>query len=140
MSLTQLIYVSTATRELDAEEIRRILDSSVRHNAPNDISGMLLYSHGSFMQVLEGEDSAVDEAMSRIAIDPRHHGISVLSRSNIPAREFSKWAMGFRGIKTEDAASWPGYAPFFEYGFNAKMIGAKPGVALEILNILAGHR
>jgi hypothetical protein len=140
MSLTQLIYVSTATRELDAEEIRRILDASVRHNAQHDITGMLLYSDGSFMQVLEGEDSAIDEAMSRIAIDPRHHSISILSRSKVAAREFGKWSMGFRGIKTEDAADWPGYAPFFEHGFNAKMMGAKPGVALEILNILAGHR
>jgi hypothetical protein len=36
--------------------------------------------------------------------------------------------------------TWPGYAPFFAHGFNAKMLNAKPGVALEILSTLAGSR
>jgi hypothetical protein len=140
MSITQLIYVSTSVRELDAEELRRILDSSVRHNATTKITGMLLYSHGSFMQVLEGTEAAVAEAMLRIEKDPRHHCICILSRSKVPAREFGQWSMGFRGVLAEDADTWPGYAPFFAHGFNAKMLNAKPGVALEILSTLAGSR
>jgi hypothetical protein len=137
MGIVQLIYVSTATRDMDDAEIRRVLDSSVTHNKEHDVTGMLLYSWGGFMQVLEGTQSAVEETMSRIYKDARHHGIIVLSREKIHAREFGHWSMGFRGIRADDVESWPGYAPFFEYGFNAALIGAQQGVALEMLKAFA---
>lgn len=72
MRLVQLIYVSTATHELDANEIQKILDSSRRHNTPQQVTGLLLYSRNSFMQVLEGEETAVDETMKRITKDTLH--------------------------------------------------------------------
>jgi len=137
MSLIQLIYVSTAKGELVEEDMRKILDSSVRRNASQQITGMLLYSERSFMQVLEGEPSAVEETMSRIDKDIRHENILVLSKTKVATREFANWSMGFRGISAHDAASWPGYAPFFERGFSAEKMGAKPGLALKILKTLA---
>jgi hypothetical protein len=137
MDIVQLIYVSTATGDLDDAEIRRMLDSSLLHNGLQEVTGMLLYSWGSFMQVLEGTESAVQETMSRIYKDARHHGIIVLSKDKVNAREFGNWSMGFRGIHVNDVESWPGYAPFFEHGFNAALIGAQPGVALEMLKAFA---
>jgi hypothetical protein len=137
MEFFQLIYVSTATPDLSDEEIRRVLESSVKHNALNDVTGMLLYSWGSFMQVLEGTESAVAETMSRIYRDARHHGIIVMSKEKVPIRQFGQWSMGFRGIRPNDIESWPGFAPFFEHGFNAALIGAQPGVAMEMLKAFA---
>jgi hypothetical protein len=137
MALTQLIYVSSSSRVLDQGDIHRMLDSSVRHNAANNITGMLLYASGNFMQVLEGEDALVNETMSRITIDPRHHGVIVISKEDINGRDFGAWSMGFRGVAASDAKSWPGYAPYFESGFNAALIGARPGLALEILKAFA---
>lgn len=64
MSMIQLIYVSTANHLLSELEIRQILDSSIRHNTPQEVTGLLLYSDGSFMQVLEGDEAAVmDESI-----------------------------------------------------------------------------
>lgn len=137
MELIQLIYVSTATSELSPKETRHILDASVRHNMRQHLTGLLLYSHGSFMQVLEGDQAAVDETMSRIGSDPRHHNISLMSRSPIASREFGKWAMAFRGIRAPEEAILPSYAPFFRCGFNAQVMEAKPGLALEILHQFA---
>lgn len=133
MAIVQLIYVSVAEHQLDDQEIRQLLDVSVRNNATRHITGMLLYAAGRFMQVLEGEDTDVDAIMGRIERDPRHHAIVVLSREAVSAREFPHWSMGFRGLTAQDAKSWPGYAPFFEFGFRAEKIGAKPGLALDIL-------
>ena len=116
MSITQLIYVSTAAHEFGALELRRILDSSVRHNAAKKVTGMLLYSHGSFMQVLEGDGADVDEVMDR-------RGTGVLHRQRVP--------------EPPDAGH---LRAFFAHGFNAKMMNARPGVALEILATLAGNR
>lgn len=47
--LVQLIYVSNATHLLSQAELLSILESSVRHNRQQDITGMLLYANGAFM-------------------------------------------------------------------------------------------
>jgi hypothetical protein len=137
MALTQLIYVSSAARNLDQGDIRRMLESCVRHNLANQVTGMLLFASGNFLQVLEGEEDAVDETMSRILLDHRHHGVIVISKETVTDRDFPTWLMGFRGVGATDAKTWPGYAPYFESGFNASAIGAKPGLALELLKTFA---
>jgi hypothetical protein len=139
MALNQLIYVSSATRKLDEDDILRILESAVRHNAANDVTGMLLYASGNFLQVLEGEEAAVDEAFSRISEDNRHQDIIEISREAVPSRDFAAWSMGFRGVSADDAKALSGYAPFFENGFNAATIGAKPGLALDLLKKFAAN-
>lgn len=137
MSLIHLIYVSTACQELETPELDHILDASVRHNAPQQITGMLLYAGGSFMQVLEGEEAAVDETLGRIVKDSRHTDLTIIERMPIASRSFSEWSMGFRRLSREDAATHPAYVPFFVNGFDAGSIGAKPGLALEILTKFA---
>lgn len=94
---------------------------------------MLLYAGGSFMQVLEGEEAAVDEIFARVEKDPRHTGILVIERAPIAARSFERWNMGFKRLGAEEAVDRPGYAPFFERGFDAAAIGARQGLALEML-------
>lgn len=137
MNLVEVIYVSIATHSLFDWELRRILESAMRHNEEDQITGMLLYSKGSFMQVLEGEKSAVDAALVKIASDPRHHKLQVIARAEITQRSFATWAMGFHGVTAADALSWPGFAPFFQEGFSAESISTKPGVALDILKAFA---
>jgi len=137
MPLIQLIYISTATQELEDKEIHQILESSVRHNTPQEVTGLLLYSKGSFMQVLEGAEAAVDETMGRIEKDPLHHSILTISRTKIACRDFGQWAMAFRGVTAPNATKWPAYAPFFDHGFDAMRISATPGLALGILRQFA---
>lgn len=73
MGLLQLIYISAATGALSDQELDSILASSVRHNAENGVTGLLIYAEGNFMQVLEGDPRALDETYTRIARDSRHH-------------------------------------------------------------------
>jgi hypothetical protein len=96
MALIHLIYVSTASIDYDDDELDRMLESSVRHNTSQHVTGMLLYARGNFIQVLEGEDTAVDETYDRIAKDPRHKGLIVIEREPIKKRDFDQWNMGFR--------------------------------------------
>lgn len=132
-ALVHLIYVSRATQPLSTAELEKVLDSSVRHNTPQGVTGMLLCAAGSFMQVLEGEAAAVDETFSRIAEDPRHTSIMLLHRGPLAERRFRSWSMGFRHLRAEDAAAHPEYAPFFQQGFNPGRIDAQPGLALDML-------
>ena len=109
MALIHLIYVSSATAACDAAELEKILVASARNNAPLQLTGMLLYAQGNFMQVLEGEEAAIEQ------------------------RSFDQWSMGFRRLGATEALAHPAYAPFFERGFDAAKIGAHPGLALDML-------
>lgn len=133
MALIHLIYVSSATAACDAVELEKILVSSARNNTPLQVTGMLLYAQGNFMQVLEGEEEAIDEIYARIAKDPRHDGLFVIEREPIEQRAFDQWSMGFRRLGATEALTHPAYAPFFERGFDAAKIGAHPGLALDML-------
>ena len=135
--ITQLIYTSAAVNELAEDELLRILESSVRRNSDQNITGMLLYSQGSFIQVLEGTASAVDMTMTRIQGDHRHGNIFVMSRKISKAREFSRWAMGFRQLNARDVTAWPGYAVFVAKGFQTCSLEQTPGLALDILKQFA---
>lgn len=133
MALIHLIYVSTAFSELGAGDLERILESAVRRNTALNVTGMLLYADGSFMQVLEGEAAAVDEVFARVENDTRHTGIFLIERAPIDERSFDKWSMGFKRLDAREAAAHPAYAPFFERGFDAARIGARPGLAFDML-------
>ena len=133
MSLIHLIYVSTARQEYATPELEQILDSSVRHNQPQGVTGMLLYMEGCFVQVLEGDAEAVDETYARIQADPRHFGLIELAREKIEQRSFAQWSMGFACVTEEEIRAHPSFAPFFTHGFDPASIGAHPGLALDVL-------
>ena len=137
MTLIRLIYVSTARREASTAELDDILASAVRHNEADGVTGMLLYSEGGFMQVLEGEEATVEETFRRVERDPRHTDVFVLERTPVAERSFGRWSMGFRRIGATEAATNAAYAPFFEKGFDARAIGARPGLALDMLTDFA---
>jgi hypothetical protein len=133
MSLVQLIYVSSATHPLSDDELDKILESSVRHNTTSNITGMMLYSEGNFLQVLEGSEAAVEETYQRICQDPRHTNFFLISKEEIPQREFSAWQMGFRRLSKLDAENTPSYAPLFEKGFDSQQLSAQSGLAAEMM-------
>lgn len=134
---TQIVYSSYATRAFNEGELAEILASSVKGNARRDITGLLLYTKGTFLQVLEGKADDIDEVLEIIKADPRHHRFDLLLRHPVKSRDFSQWNMGFRRIQEGEAATLPNFAPFFEDGFDPEKIKAKSGLCLRILKALA---
>lgn len=100
-SVFQLIYCSEATSPFSREQLVALLQKSRSNNASLALSGLLLYANGSFLQVLEGEESLVESRMRRIAQDSRHRNIVYLQRKSVPQRSFQEWAMGFRDLSFE---------------------------------------
>lgn len=96
--MLQLIYISTAAPAMRDIEQSRILATSRRNNARDDISGLLFFNGRRFLQALEGPDAAVERAITRIKSDDRHSGIVTLSRRDVEVREFGDWAMASLGI------------------------------------------
>ena len=92
--LVRLLYASRAADAFDAAALSRILEQSKRNNKEHGVTGLLCYSGNLFMQVLEGGRGAVNRIYNRIASDPRHTDVELLSYEEIDERRFAGWAMG----------------------------------------------
>ncbi|MEZ4701364.1 MAG: BLUF domain-containing protein [Rhodothermales bacterium] len=97
-----LIYASTATHEMSDRELNEILAVARDRNTELDITGLLLYADGNFIQILEGDRDRVDALYEHIATDPRHYGAVRLMRRNTGQRHFSDWRMGFKTISANE--------------------------------------
>ncbi len=71
------------------------------NNMLSGITGAVVLTAGRFVQVLEGPREAVQATFARIVVDPRHHGIEVLSEIGIDHRHFAEWSMAFIGPPTD---------------------------------------
>jgi hypothetical protein len=90
--LSQYLYISTAPN-LSRDEVESVLAASARNNPERGITGLLLYNGRNFLQLLEGEESALVALMVRIGNDPRHTGVSIIDRRAIDQRSCPGWAM-----------------------------------------------
>lgn len=106
----QILYASSATRHLSAPELDALLQVCRRNNATSDVTGLLLYCDGNFIQLLEGEENAVRALYDRILRDPRHWGLFVLQEGETERREFETWSMGYCAIE-------PGEQPVLDTAF-----------------------
>ena len=98
---------------MSGQDLALLLLQAQKTNGQNNVSGMLLYSEGSFIQLLEGTKEAVDSTFARILRDTRHHHCQVLLRQHISARLFENWFMGFESISNRQLEDLPGYVDFF---------------------------
>lgn len=91
----QVFYVSRAATAFDDAEVQSIVQASRRHNARLDVTGCLLFSGHCFAQLLEGAQPVVSALARRIAADPRHVGVRLLSETHRDERDYADWAMGY---------------------------------------------
>jgi len=92
--LVRLMYASRAVPALDQEELITILRQSKANNPSTGVTGVLCFSGGIFLQVLEGGRSAVNQLYNRIGSDPRHTDVELLLYEEIGERRFASWSMG----------------------------------------------
>ncbi len=100
--MLQLVYVSTVRPGIPVD-LPGILATSRRHNLADGITGLLHANDRRFLQVLEGDPARVEATYARIAADPRHFALVVLSRRTIAAREFGDWSMAYDDGRDRDA-------------------------------------
>ncbi len=105
VALSQLIYVSRATRKLTLRDTMAILDAAKPNNEANGITGLLCFGGGHFMQVLEGEGDAVSDTFARIVKDARHDQVRLVDYSLIQGRRFDDWSMHLINLDDPDRPS-----------------------------------
>ena len=92
--LVRLLYASRAVPAIDQDALVAILRKSKANNPGTGITGVLCFSEGIFLQVLEGGRQAVNQLYNRISADARHTDVTLLCYEEIGERRFACWSMG----------------------------------------------
>ncbi len=92
--LVRLMYASRATASVNPDSLAAILKKSKANNPALGVTGVLCFSGGIFLQVLEGGRNTVSQLYNRIAGDARHDDVVLMSYEEIGERRFASWSMG----------------------------------------------
>jgi hypothetical protein len=89
--LVRRMYASRATSPVRAETLAAILKKATRNNAACGVTGLLCHTEHTYLQVLEGGRADVSSLYNRIAGDPQHTDVTLLSYDEITERIFAGW-------------------------------------------------
>ncbi len=107
--LHYLVYQSCATVPFGDLQLAKLLTQSRAFNSAHSLTGVLLYSEGQVVQLLEGSEANVRAVFARIVHDPRHTHIIKLADGAATHRLFGQWSMGFHAVNPADFKQLTGY-------------------------------
>lgn len=93
--MVRYIYTSKIAQRLNQEGIQKIIQSAVKYNELNEITGLLISNFEYFFQVLEGPEQNVATLFNTIKTDNRHENIHLLTKDDVNRRLFPNWKMGY---------------------------------------------
>ncbi len=129
-----LVYISYASRPLREDDLLDILKDSRLFNKKNRITGMLVYLHEKFIQVLEGEYEMVNALYKKIKEDSRHRKVTTMLEGNTELRIFKNWSMGFKKLDGQQFEEMSGYKDPEDF-FNAKRVTDDSPAVLIFLSL-----
>lgn len=107
-------------------EVSRILSQSRRNNPRHNVGGVLCFRDGLFFQCLEGEAQEVESVYKKIAADPRHQDVKILSKRPVGHRRFKSWSMKYAAVDNaiSKLLQQHGQQRFNPYVFGNDLLGA----------------
>jgi len=93
-----LVYVSRAAASVTHQDLLDLMATSTAANADAGVTGLLLYSDGGFLQLIEGPRTAVESLYASIEQDRRHDEVTLVRTREQRAREFPGWSMAFGAV------------------------------------------
>jgi len=94
-----MVYISSAKLGLTDGEIINIVEDARINNEKSEVTGLLLFNSGNFMQLVEGHEPTIEALYEKIRQDNRHTEVKLLLKESITHRNFSAWTMGFKNIE-----------------------------------------
>ena len=124
--------------DFDADALQDLLQVARRNNQALGVTGMLLFTESTFLQVLEGAPAVVRSLYEKIAKDQRHANVLILAEDSIEQRNFGDWSMGFVSDQ-EEIRDLPGFVDFFGGG-SARTFLDLQGDKRRIQQLLSGFQ
>ena len=133
--LIQLLYVSRAAAPQTSTVTASILLASQENNPKHRIGGVLCHGQGLYLQLLEGERSAVNRLFARILLDTRHKDVELLHLQEVEHRRFAAWSMAHVELRADDPMILMRHPEFDPYS-------ATGALAMKLVDELcaSGHR
>ncbi|WP_339727383.1 BLUF domain-containing protein [uncultured Psychrobacter sp.] len=93
--LCQLVYISriTSTGLSSPSTLNDISETAVERNQIDNVTGILCYGNGYFLQCVEGSEQALTNLKNRLLVDDRHKELKILDFSGITKRRFASWSL-----------------------------------------------
>lgn len=94
-ALTRIVYCSNLTfvSRLMPSIFRAVESEARNYNEQHNITGILCYGNGRFLQCLEGDKQVLLSLLRQIVEDRRHKNVKILLIQPIQYRSFSNWNM-----------------------------------------------
>ena len=128
-----VVYVSSSTQTFAQSDLQTLLQKARDKNTQLDLTGMLLYKDGNFMQVLEGKEEVVTELVEIIKHDTRHKGVLELLRGTSEQRMFPNWSMGYRDLANKEVVKTLGYSDFMNTPLTGTEFSQDPNRCMKLL-------
>ncbi|MBF0614899.1 MAG: ABC transporter substrate-binding protein [Magnetococcales bacterium] len=132
-----LIYLSKAVIEVTETFLEELQRHAQAFNGTHGITGFLIYTNGCFMQMLEGRMEVVNDLMSRIACDPRHHQLQIVVSGQAEQRMFRDWNMGVWNMDL--VSSRVDFSMWQQKEINLLELSANPRLCLALFDALSQH-
>src|SRR5258706_13114533 len=87
--LVRLMYCSRTKETISQDDLTAIMVKSRTSNPQHGITGVLCCSGRIFLQVLESGRLEINKLYNKIANDPRHQDVGLLSYEEIDERSFA---------------------------------------------------
>lgn len=137
--LFQLVYYSKAVQLMQKKELLDILVAARAFNHIKQVTGILLYKDQSFMQLLEGNESAVQQIYQKIRNDKRHFNLKVLFTGHSEERFFSEWSMAFQNLDETQPDGYSNFLTDHGHTINSSFETFKDLEAMKLLHFFKSH-
>ena len=94
----QLLYLSQSSETFSMFRLDELLQKSRLNNKALNITGLLIYNAGFFLQFLEGDKSNVQMLYKKIQKDSRHNKVKILYEQKEDKRIFNEWDMAYKNV------------------------------------------
>ena len=97
-----ICYISSARSGITEEDLSKLFSITQKYNTAGNITGILLYQSGKFLQVLEGEEDTLLNLYEKIEQDSRHNNIFVILKQKCKRRIFENYESRFSIVKSKE--------------------------------------
>ncbi|MBK5215059.1 MAG: BLUF domain-containing protein [Flavobacteriaceae bacterium] len=78
-----IVYISNSVKLIEENTLNKLFLQTMLNNTLKNITGVLIYKEGTFIQILEGKAPALNNLFKKIQTDVRHNNITkILDRMN----------------------------------------------------------
>ncbi len=134
--LIQSVYTSAAIQPMPKSKLYKILVDSRVRNKLADVTGLLVYVDGKFLQVLEGAEAVVSTLLEKISKDLRHNDVKVVYKAVIEKRTFNAWQMAYVSPSPKELATWAGLSNTTTLETTLKALESEPSRFPSVLSKL----